>query len=265
MTSPQRVAPHPAQVLADAVEDDDRVVGRVAGHRQDRGDDVQRHVVPEERQERERDQQVVNRRDDRADAEAELEPEREVQRGCRRATAPSPRRPLLLELRADRRADDFGARRLKFAEVALLERLLDLLRRRAQRRARLGADLSARGSSPALRRIAVRLDDRRSDRRPDSCGRAPRAPARPTTGLIELHDDHGAAGELDALRDALRGDHEDAGDDDHPRQRDARASASGGSRSWVFLKICMARWTASRPDDGARAPAQTASSTRRSR
>ena len=57
-----------AQVLADPVEDDDRVVGRVAGHRQDRGDDVQRHVVAEEREERERDEQVVDRRDDRADA-----------------------------------------------------------------------------------------------------------------------------------------------------------------------------------------------------
>ena len=73
-----RVAAHRAQVLADPVEDHDRVVGRVAGHRQDGGDDVQRQVVLEEGEERERDEQVVNRRDDRADAEAELEPEGEI-------------------------------------------------------------------------------------------------------------------------------------------------------------------------------------------
>ena len=36
-----RVAAHRPQVLADPVEDDDGVVGRVAGHRQNRGDDVQ--------------------------------------------------------------------------------------------------------------------------------------------------------------------------------------------------------------------------------
>ena len=74
----QAVAPHAAHVLAHAVEDDDSVVGRVAGDRQDRGDHVQREVVPEEGQERQRHQQVVDGRDDGADGEAELEPDGDV-------------------------------------------------------------------------------------------------------------------------------------------------------------------------------------------
>ena len=41
-----------AHVLAHAVEDDDGVVDRVAGDRQQAGDDVERQVVAEERQER---------------------------------------------------------------------------------------------------------------------------------------------------------------------------------------------------------------------
>ena len=69
-----------AQVLADAVEDDDRVVHRVAGDRQDRGDDVQRQVVAEEHQERQRHEDVVQRRRDGADGEREPEAEADVDR-----------------------------------------------------------------------------------------------------------------------------------------------------------------------------------------
>ena len=65
-------------VLAHAVEDDDGVVHRVAGDRQDRGDDVQRQLVAEEGQEREDDEDVVERRDDRADREDEPEAQRDV-------------------------------------------------------------------------------------------------------------------------------------------------------------------------------------------
>ena len=89
----QRIAPHRAQVLAHAIEDDDRVVRGIARDRQDRRDDVQAHVVPEERQERERDEQIVDRRDDRADAKADLEAHADINRGCRPATGPSPRCP----------------------------------------------------------------------------------------------------------------------------------------------------------------------------
>ena len=64
-----------AEVLAHAIEDHDRVVDRVAGDGQDRRDDVQREVVAEERQQRERDEHVVQRRGDGADGEREPEPE----------------------------------------------------------------------------------------------------------------------------------------------------------------------------------------------
>ena len=98
-----------AHVLAHAVEDDDGVVHRVAGDRQQAGDDVQRQVVAEERQKRQTDQQVVQRRDDGADREAQLEPQRDVgqdagQRQHRRQDALPP------QLLADHRADDLGAR-----------------------------------------------------------------------------------------------------------------------------------------------------------
>jgi hypothetical protein len=54
---------------------------------------VERHVVAEEREERHRDQQIVNRRDDRADAEAELEAEREIGEDADQREAPSPAAP----------------------------------------------------------------------------------------------------------------------------------------------------------------------------
>ena len=59
-----------AHVLADAVEDDDRVVHRVAGDGQHRRHDVQRQVVAEEGQEGQRHEHVVERGDDGADGEA---------------------------------------------------------------------------------------------------------------------------------------------------------------------------------------------------
>ena len=44
----ERLTPQQPHVLAHAIEDDDRVVHRVAGNRQDRRDDVQRELVAEE-------------------------------------------------------------------------------------------------------------------------------------------------------------------------------------------------------------------------
>ena len=53
-------------------------------------------------------EQVVDGRDHRADAEAELEPEREVRQDADERQHRRPE-PLLVQLAADRRADDFGA------------------------------------------------------------------------------------------------------------------------------------------------------------
>ena len=125
------VPPHRAQVLADPVEDDDGVVGGIAGHRQDRRNDVQTQVVAEERQERQRNQQIVDRRDHGAHAEAELETgsqirEDEKQRDERR------QQTLAGKLLPDDRPDDFAAHYL-ITKVRLRERGLDLILRLAER------------------------------------------------------------------------------------------------------------------------------------
>src|SRR5438874_4045294 len=212
-----RVAAHDPQVLADPVEDDDRVVGREARHRENRGDHVQRHVVAEEREERERDQQAVDRRADRADAEAELEAEREVRED---ADQREHRRPntLARQLAPDRGADDLGAlpRRV---EARLLERTLDLVRLDAERRAGFGADLRHADHQQVRGRIAGRLHDGvlaaahvvLVERLADLLD---------ADRLIELLDHDGAARELHALAQPARPDRDDAGDDDDPRQRD---------------------------------------------
>ena len=97
----ERIAAAGALVLPDAIEDDDHVVHRVADHRQHRGDDVQRHLVAEEHQERERDEHVVEGRHDRAQREAHAEPERHPRRDAQHRehrrvnalAAAAPRRP----------------------------------------------------------------------------------------------------------------------------------------------------------------------------
>ena len=104
----EMVPAHAAHVLADAIEDDDRVVDRVAGNRQQAGDHVQRQVVLEEGQEREADEQVVERGGDGADGKTELKAERDVGQDA----AESEHRgheSLPLQLLAHHRSDDFRA------------------------------------------------------------------------------------------------------------------------------------------------------------
>jgi hypothetical protein len=135
----QRLTPHRSHVLADAIEDDDRVVGRVAGHGQDRGDDVQREVVLEEREEGERHEQIVNGRDDGAEREGELETECDIgqdpeqrQHHCRGAFPG--------QVLADRGADDFSADDRELRQPARAQRVFDPFRRDAQRGSGFGAD-----------------------------------------------------------------------------------------------------------------------------
>ena len=118
----ERLAAQQPRVLADAVEDDDRVVHRVADDRQHRRHDVQRQLVVEEREHREHDEDVVEGRDDRADREDEPESEGDVGRQAedreeRRVDA------LLLQVGADDRADDLGADHLELRQPGLLESL----------------------------------------------------------------------------------------------------------------------------------------------
>ena len=81
--------PQQRRVLAHAVEHDDRVVERVAEDRQHRGDGCRRHHPPRQRVHADRDDDVVEQRDDRRQRVLELEPERQV----RRRSGTSRRRP----------------------------------------------------------------------------------------------------------------------------------------------------------------------------
>ena len=208
-----------AQVLADPVEDDDRVVGRIAGHRQYRGDDVQRHVVAEERQERERDEQVVHGRDHRADAEAELEAEREVQQD---ADERQHRRPGFPSSPA--RARPSGRRSPRPAGVKLPT--LPFFSASSTCCAVVLSDAPDSAPTFGTRIITSAATGRRtpgrrrSGRRPGYCGRARSRTCSHRHRLIELLDDHGAAGELDALRNPLRRERDHARDDDDPGERD---------------------------------------------
>ena len=74
----QRLAAMTAEVLADAVVDDDRVVDRVADDREQRGDRRERDFLAHEDVDAERDERVVDERDDAARREPQVEAERDV-------------------------------------------------------------------------------------------------------------------------------------------------------------------------------------------
>ncbi len=74
----QRLLASLPQIFAHAVEDDDRVVQRVAEHGEQCGHDGQRDFEVHQFQECERREDVVRRRDDGGQSEAPLEPNREV-------------------------------------------------------------------------------------------------------------------------------------------------------------------------------------------
>src|SRR5687768_1498336 len=205
----ERLAAHRPQVLADAVEDDDRVVHRIAGNRQQRGNDVQRQVVPGERQEGERDENVVQGRGNGADRERETEPEADVDRDCenrrdRRVNSAT------LQVGADHWADqltlDDGG-----VQAGGLQRLLDLQRLALQ--AALGfiaLDLRQADEHLLFRRIVVLLDHFLAGQRVERAA---------NVGFVgALHQDRRATGEVDAERQTARRHHDGARGDDDERQ-----------------------------------------------
>ena len=99
---------HLAEVLADPVGDDDRLVHRVAEHREHRGQHRQRELPLEEREEAQDDDDVVQVGDDRRDGEAPLEAQREVDDDAERDEQQR-ERAVLVELLADLRADELDA------------------------------------------------------------------------------------------------------------------------------------------------------------
>ena len=68
-----------------AVEDDDRVVDRVAEHGEDRGDRRGRHLASRQRVDADSDQDVVQHREDHRHRELQLEADRDVERRSGRA------------------------------------------------------------------------------------------------------------------------------------------------------------------------------------
>src|SRR5437870_2315614 len=104
----QVLAPELVQVLANAVEDDDRVVERVADHGQDRAHDHETHLEVEIADERDRGEDVVERREHGGEPEAPLEAEREVDQGDDEREKDRQER-LALELAAHLRPDRLGA------------------------------------------------------------------------------------------------------------------------------------------------------------
>ena len=221
-TVSSELAPLAAQVLADAVEDHDRVVHRVAGDGQDGGDDVQRQVVAEEHQQRERDQHVVQRRGDRADREREAEADADVDGDAddRRQRGVD---ALALQVRADHRADDLLADDLELAEVGLGHRVDDRARALLERRALLGGQLRQADQPSRWRPASPYCWTTFSPGTASSAVRSGVFRHR----LLELQHDDGAAREVDAERQPLGGDRDQPGDDDQRREAQWRASATG--------------------------------------
>ena len=95
--------------LADPVEDDDRLVDRVAEHGEHRGQHRERELPLEEREEAEDDDDVVQVGDDRGDRELPLEAKRQVDHDADDDEGER-LRAVLGELVADLRADELAAR-----------------------------------------------------------------------------------------------------------------------------------------------------------
>ena len=108
MTCVTRRLAHLAEVLADPVGDHDRLVHRVAEHREHRRQHRQRELPLEEREEAQDDDDVVQVGDDGRDREPPLEAQREVADDAERDEQQR-ERAVLVELLADLRADELDA------------------------------------------------------------------------------------------------------------------------------------------------------------
>ena len=101
----ERRARHPRDVLADAVEHDDRVVEREAENREQRRDRRRRHLPADEGVDARRDEDVVHQRDQHRDRVLPLEPQRDVDRDHQQRGDDRDQRGVgdrLAERRADR-------------------------------------------------------------------------------------------------------------------------------------------------------------------
>ena len=217
-----------AHVFADAVADHHRIVDRVPGDGQERGDDGKIDLVVGHHQGSHRDQHVVDQRDDGAQPEAQLEPEPDIRahhdRGENdRQDAPAPevvtdlgaygfhpqhfvsaRAERVVENVPDVPADgaDLGAGLLHADQILARVAATEVLHHAAQRRLLQGAPQLSDGH-----------------------------------GVRELHVHHGAAFEIDAKIRALGEQQQHHADDEHRRQHKAPSA------------IAQERYLGSRLDD----------------
>ena len=213
----QRLGARLLQVLAHAIEDDDRIVERIADDREQRGHDRERDLQAHDREERERAEEIVERRQNGREAEAPLEAEGEVEQRDEERDDDGDD-GVATQLIADAGADDLGAHdlRLRCAELPV-QGCLDLARRLLDAAARIVAS-SADGEF-ARRTEGLDLRPRIAggvDRRADE-GRVRR--------LRELDLHQGSARELDALVDAVNPEKRQSGNDENGR--DAHGDAPG--------------------------------------
>src|SRR5215213_9720494 len=123
----ERLTPHRPHVFAHSIEDDDRVVDRVPGNRQDGRHDIQRELVAGKRHHGQDHEDVVERGHECAGSEDQSEPQSDVRTdakdGGERCVDALP-----LQVLPHDRADDLGAEHVELADVRLLNRRNRLLR-----------------------------------------------------------------------------------------------------------------------------------------
>ena len=107
----ERLAAHQRDVLAHAVEDDDRVVDRVAEYRQDRRDGRDRDLLVRDRVDADGDDDVVQHREDHRHRELRAEPQRDVDHDQDERDDDPPDR-VDCDLVAEARRDVLDARRV---------------------------------------------------------------------------------------------------------------------------------------------------------
>src|SRR5690606_20541043 len=113
-----------AQILADAVEDHDRVVDRIAGEREQTGDRRQVEVELEDRKQAHRHEHVMKGRDQRGDAELPFEAERDIE-GDHQDRKARGDQAVPIELLADTRSYELDPAVLYSGPERALDRLDD--------------------------------------------------------------------------------------------------------------------------------------------
>ena len=193
------------EVLADAVEDDDRIVDGVTDDRQERRDERRVDLALRQREDCEHDEDIVDEREDGSDAEAQLKAVGDVEDDqCPRDDECQD--GIRDELTADRRADFLLTQDLVVTDIAL-ERRHDFLA--------LVLFEVARADHDVFRLLDVGLCARQLDGRiVEVVLCEARADFCDADRLVELEVDDGAAGKVDTEVEAADSHADESRDDD---------------------------------------------------